>query len=109
MNKLSMRSIPVAAAMAAALIFGAQAHAQGQPSTTTPIAGDTSSNPPPAKNAKTAEERSQAKVDKAQQKAMRAQEKADKRAERVAKLQQAKDSGAMSPKPAATEAGNNAK
>ncbi|WP_411882899.1 hypothetical protein [Polaromonas sp. YR568] len=93
MKKYSMRSVPAAAAIAAAMLFGVQVHAQTNattPSGSTPIAGSTSSKDavtpaPTGGMAKDADARTAAKA-----------EKRDKRAAKKASKQAARDMAATS-------------
>ena len=94
MTKFSMKSIPVAAAITAALLVGAQVHAQTDtttpPGTTKPK--DQTTAAPAGGVAKTPEARTAAKADRAAAKA----EKREKRAAKRAQNSAARDAAATS-------------
>jgi len=94
MTKFSMKSIPVAAAIATAMLMGAQVHAQTD--TTTPPgstkAQDQNAASPAGGAPKTPEARTAAKADRAVARA----EKRDKRIAKRAKNSAARDAAATS-------------
>ena len=82
-NKNSLRNIPVAAAMAAALLLGGHVQAQ----TKTAPSSDSTATPMSSPGVpKTAEERTAAKTEKAQAKSNKKQTKAAKRAARKSRM-----------------------
>ncbi|EJL90979.1 hypothetical protein PMI15_00232 [Polaromonas sp. CF318] len=96
MTKISMKSIPAAAAIVSALLLGAQVQAQTPTDTTTPPgstkAKDQNAAAPAGGVAKTPEARTAAKADRAAAKAAKREKRAAKRAQNSA----ARDAAATS-------------
>ena len=78
----SMKAIPLAAAMTAALLFGSAVHAQSSATATTDKPSDSAGPVAPGATAKSAEQRDAAKADKQAVKSDKKQAKAAKRAAR---------------------------
>lgn len=81
----SMKTLSLAAAMTAALMFGSAVHAQGSPTATTDKPSDSAGPVSPGATAKTAEQRDAAKSEKQAAKSDKKQAKAAKRAARKSK------------------------
>lgn len=78
----SMKAIPLAAAMTAALLFGSAVHAQSTPPAVTEKPGDSGGSTTQGATAKSPEQRDAAKAEKQAAKSDKKQAKAAKRAAR---------------------------